>query len=368
MIRLSRFTTDIVRWAVLFWLLVSAAVTYLTMSRLDQFYVVDQQTLNDASFHQPGRYWKQKNKSLISFSGTVVHIDNAEISNDSIQQKVNLQGPAFLRFSVEAGGARITRGNKSWAGGSAVIILRSKEGRNLGQHSVVALKQASQLRPYSKTFYISSEVDSLVASLRMLNAKGRFSVRNPELSILAEVPKYKAAKLIFIFYWAFVAALLTIWLARTLQLRVFMWTSGLIALVTLTVIVPGDLISGFNSGLFAILPDRIASDISTLSRLLFGVLDSAAPSAGISKLGHFAVFFLIGVLAGKAFRLIGVAYGIGVVVAFAVVTEALQTLVYDRSTSLRDVYIDISGGLLGLIIGALGIVLLEKYGRQQRPL
>jgi VanZ family protein len=329
---------------------------------------VNQQTLKDTTFHQPGRYWKQKNNSVISFSGAIVHIDNAEISNESLRQKINLQGPAFLRFSVEAGGDEITRGDKSWAGGSAVIILRSKEGRNLGQHSVVALKQASQMRQYSKTFYVNSEVDSLVASLRLLDARGRFSARNPELSILAEMPKYKAAKLIFIFYWVSVAALLTVCLVRILPLKVFVWTSSLLSLVVFSVIVPGELISEFNSGIFAILPDRLASAVSAMSSFFFGVFDPAAPSAGISKIGHFAIFFLIGVLTGKAFRSIGVAFGIGMVVVLAVVTEALQTLVYDRSTSLRDVYIDISGGLSGLMIGVLCMVLLEKYARRQRPL
>ena len=73
-------------------------------------------------------------------------------------------------------------------------------------------------------------------------------------------------------------------------------------------------------------------------------------------------------MAGRGFRNHGVVYGIAMVVVFAVVTEALQTLVFGRSASLRDVYIDSIGGVLGLLSVITYVVMTEKLREYGEPI
>lgn len=367
MTRLRKSAVVILRWLVLLGLLISAAITYGVMTSLEQFYVVDQQVIVDPAFHEPDRYWKQKNNSVVSYTGATVNIDNSDISSDVISQKIKIEGPLFVRFSVEAGGEGIEPGAKHWSGGAASVVFFGKNGARLGQNTVVKLKNTSPIQSYSKVFYLNKKVASVVVNVRFLNAKGRFSVRSPELSILAELPKYKNVKMFLFVFWSLVALCLTIWFLRVLPIKTFVWICVWSVLVILGVLIPGGIISGLNTEIFDVLPRGIAASVQTLSTFFFGSFDSNSPSAGISKIGHFLVFLLIGILVGKSFRTIGIAYGIALMTVFAIVTESLQTLVFGRSTSLRDVYIDLSGGLLGITVGIGYIVVMERLRQHAQP-
>ena len=272
-----------------------------------------------------------------------------------------------MRFSVEVAGEGVVTGGKHWSGGSVVVIFRAEDGTRIGQNTVATLKRESQFQPRAREIYLNRKVDNILVALRFLNAKGRFSIRNPELSVLAEFPRYKAAKYLFAGYWTLLAISLVVWLFRSLTIKNFTWVSGWSVLVFLGVLIPGGIVSAVNTGVFSVLPDGIASIIQSLSQMIFGSFDSKAPSAGISKIGHFVVFFIIGVFVGKSFREVGVAYGIALMSVVAIVTESLQILVYGRSTSLQDVYIDLGGGLLGLAFGIVTVVLFERHNKKPNP-
>ena len=357
----------IFRWLLLLWLLTSAAVTYFSMSNFEQFFVVDQQILNDPNFHEMGRYWKQKKQSKISYSGSSINIDNTVVSSDVIVQQITLGGPVFVRFAVEAGGENIVPGEKPWSGGSVAIIYYGEDGDRIGQSTLVTLKSAGPIQPYSKVVYLNKNVVSVDVTVRLLSAKGRFSARYPELSILAELPRYETMKMLLVYYWCFVAFSFLILLYKIFPFRFFVGIGSLSVVAIVGIILPGEIITGFNQSLFNQLPEGLAVIVQRLSVIVLGSFDSTAPSAGISKLGHFLVFFLIGVLVGKAFRRLGLIYGVALLAVLAIVTEALQLLVFGRSTLLHDVYIDLSGGILGLLFGIGSLLLLEKHRRKCKP-
>ena len=131
---------------------------------------------------------------------------------------------------------------------------------------------------------------------------------------------------------------------------------------------PGGIITEFNRSFFSALPNGIVVAFQQLLNFFFSSVDPEPPSASLSNFAHFLVFFLVGVLAGCGFRKFGAVYGIALVVVFAVVTEALQTLVFGRSASLHDVYLDSIGGILGLLSVITIILLAEKYRNYVEPM
>ena len=73
--------------------------------------------------------------------------------------------------------------------------------------------------------------------------------------------------------------------------------------------------------------------------------------AEVGKIGHFAVFLLLGVIGGLNFHKIGALYSLALISAFASLTEVLQLLVVGRTTSVNDFLIDVTGGAIGFCFG-----------------
>ena len=96
----NKVDTITVRWLFLLWLLISAAVTYFSMSNLEHFVVVDHQILNDPNFREADRYWKQKKKSTISYSGSSINIDNTVVSSEVIAQHINISAVSYTHLTL----------------------------------------------------------------------------------------------------------------------------------------------------------------------------------------------------------------------------------------------------------------------------
>lgn len=355
------------KWGLLSGLLITTLITLYLLSELDRFYVVDQQVLLDPQFLQEGLHWHQKNSSLISYEGLTVHIDNSEEVSDEIKQQLSVDSPVYVRFSLEAGGTEIEPSDKYWAGGSATVFLYRNDGTVIRHNKILTLKQSSPMQQYSGVFFLDKSVASVSVALRLLRAKGRFSVRNPELAILAEFPSYKKTRIALMSYWWGVGLALLFFLFRFLSVKRFLLSFGLVTIAIIGVLVPGKLISDLNNRIFDLLPPIAANGIEKLQFVVVSVHESSNPSASISKFGHILVFTSIGMFIGQMFRKLGVAYGVLLIATFAGITETLQLFVPGRSTSLRDVYIDFCGGVIGLLIGVGCVLLVERLSGQARP-
>ena len=354
------------RWVTLGFLLTSAALTYHLMNKLDRFYVVDQQTLADSNFIEPGKYWKNKNGAsrAISFSLDSLSIENSRSDSNEVSQRVRVSAPVFVQLSVEASATGLSNENKYWAGGSAAVVSYATDGARLRHTNVLNLKTASAFRKYSKIILIKKDVATISVALRLLRSKGKVTYRNPELSILAEIKSFKIVKNLLVVHWCLVALVLAIWACKSLSFKTLSLIGGLSVVAIIGVLLPGGLVTAFNKWFMQYLPGSSADSIQSLILFFYGNVEAVTPTASISKFAHFLVFMLIGVLIGQAFRRVGLYFGVALIAVFAVVTESLQTLVFGRSTSVQDVYIDLSGALVGLIAGVGCILLLEKLRRQ----
>lgn len=368
---LSVSKSSLRRWAVLFFLLASAVFTYLLMANVEQFYVVNQQALEDPNFIHADHYWKHspKDASLVSYSGDGISIENGRLTSNKVVQQLDVSSPLFLRLSVDLEGKKIvTDKKKPFAGASAGVDFYGKEGARLKYNTIVNVKKSMPKRTYSEILYVDKTVDSVRVALRLTGAEGVMTVRNPELSVLAEFPIFKITRALLAAFWCFVGIWLVYLAVKKLPLNSLVIAGGLSVVIVVGVLMPGGIIATFNESIFSVLPSGIAVAVEQLLAVLFSSGDTKAPWAGLSKIAHLLVFFFVGVMAGRGFRNHGVVYGIAMVVVFAVVTEALQTLVFGRSASLRDVYIDSIGGVLGLLSVITYVVMTEKLREYGEPI
>lgn len=356
------------RWMVLFLFLTSAILTFLLMTNIEQFYVVNQQLLKDPDFVQADIYWKYNTKdaSVVSYSGDSINIENSRQTSGSVVQRLSVNSPLFLRLSVDVGVKEIVTDNRDYGGGGISIVLRGKDGSRLRSIGEV-INKPMPIRTYTNIIYVDRAVARVDVAFRLLRAEGIFTVRDPELSVLAEFSSYKITQKVLTALWCFLGVWLICWAVRNLQLSsTLVLAGGLSALVVVGVLLPGGIITEFSRSFFSALPDEIVIGFGQLLNFFFGSVDPEPPSASLSNFAHFLLFFLVGALAGWGFRKFGVLYGLALVVVFAVVTEALQTLVFGRSASLHDVYIDSIGGILGLLFVISIILIVEKLAPGER--
>ena len=359
---------SVMRWVVLFLFLVSALLTYLLMTNIEQFYVVNQQLLKDPDFTQADYYWKYnpKDASVVSYSGDSINIENSRQTSNQVVQRLSVNSPLFLRLSADVSVRQVVTDNRDSSGAGILIVLRGKDGGRLKSSNLV-IKKAMPIRNLSNTIYVDQAVASVEVAFRLVRAEGLFTVRNPELSVMAEFPNYKTTRQVLTAFWCFLGVWLIFWVVRNLQLSSsLVLAGGLTILIVVGVLVPVRIITEFNNSFFSVLPGGVAVTFEQLLNFFFGSANPKPTSASLSKFAHFLVFFLVGALAGWGFRKFGVLYGLALVVVFAVVTEALQTLVFGRSASLHDVYIDSIGGILGLLFVISIILIVEKLAPGER--
>jgi hypothetical protein len=248
-------------------------------------------------------------------------------------------------------GEQIVTDESPFAGGSVNLIYHGEDGvRSRG--TVALVNATTPVRTYSEIFYVDETVSSIAVALRLARAKGILSVQDPELSVLAAFPVYKTTRTILAAIWSFFTFFLVFWAARNLPLNTLLLAGALLAVTVAGVLMPGGIITAVSKSIFSSLPQGGADFVEAFLEFFFGA-GSAKPWIGISKLAHFLGFVLIGGLVGRSYRRVGVVFAIASVVVFATVTECLQTLVFGRSSSLRDIYIDSLGG----VFGALSVVI-----------
>ena len=243
---------SVMRWVVLFLFLVSALLTVFLMTNIDQFYVVNQQLLKDPDFAHADHYWKYNSKdaSVVSYSGDSIVIENSRQTSNNVVQRLGVNSPLFLRLSADADVREIVTDKGDSSGAVISIVLRQKDGGRLRRNGVV-IKKPTPIRNYSNTIYVDQAVASVEVAFRLLRAKGVFTVRDPELSVMAEFPNYKTTKKVVTVFWCFLGVWLIFWAVRNLPLSSsLLFAGGLSVLVVVGVLMPGGIITAFNKSFF----------------------------------------------------------------------------------------------------------------------
>lgn len=341
------------KWSILILLVLLSLATLFALKYVDRFYDEKEQLLSDPNFLEGENHWAQAQPLGIVYSGKQLTITTTPGASNRVYQNVSVETPAYIRFSFDGSAKDIVAGKKDWARASGTIIYRNKKGDRIGSRMIATLDGSSLMKTYSHTELLREHIGSVDISFRLLDSHGTFNVRNPVFSVLQEYPFYLNLKTTIVVFWVLAFALLAF-----LALRVLSWlqVSVLVLLVVgilVGALMPEFLMSSINLKLANALPDSLLSAVRRILTGVYGIEKLAGPGAEVSKLGHFLAFSFIGWMVGFVSDRVGLVYGAACIGVFALLSEALQFLVGGRTPSVSDLSIDISGGLLGLIIGLL---------------
>jgi len=122
----------------------------------------------------------------------------------------------------------------------------------------------------------------------------------------------------------------------------------------------------------SLLPGSVSGAISGFVRDIIALIfpmGSDDPDSGhglLRKLAHFMEFACLGALFGWLFGMLGKPFPIALPCGFAVacIDETIQLFVPDRGPAFKDVLIDTSGALLGIVLLFLGYTICKKRAKQ----
>lgn len=350
-ISVSRASTG--KWLLLFFSIALAAVTILALQFLDRFYVETEQLLDDIQFAQDSGPWIEKGNSNASVSEGRLTLSNTAGANQSVYQNVAVDTPAFYQFDFEAGTNDVVPiSEEEWARATVAVIFRNAEGERTGSQTISRLVGTESMMSFSSQVLIREDVSSIDYAFQLFRSHGEFTVTNPVVSRLAELPLYTGVKIAIIVAWIALIALLGfvvmkyagVWYFAALAL------CGGVALVG--VMMPEALMTELTQRMSARLPEAFLNGSREVLGKIYAGNAFVNEGSEISKIGHFLIFALLGILLGLWWQKIGIEFAIICIGAFAFCTEALQMLVNGRTTSTGDLITDTVGGIFGLIIGA----------------
>ncbi len=344
--------SQLLKWAVLSVAVGLAILTVFSLRSVDRFYVEKEQLLEDAQFLSGKTHWKEKGSSQTSTAGNRIVITNNLGASHSVFQNVVVDTPAFYKIDFDAGVRDVVpAGKEKWARAGVAVIYRDKNGKRTGSSTVVGLVGSKAIQPYSKTLLLWKDLGSVDISFRLYNAGGEFVVANPAMSRLQEFPFYKNMRMGIVVAWCILLLALVYLLFRfggIWNLLVVM-TLGGVAIVG--VMMPESTMTILNQWLAGLIPTSFLTESRRILGFVYEGNRFVNPGSEVSKIGHFVVFSLLGFFAGLRWQKIGLLFALTCIAAFAFITEALQTLVYGRTTSFGDLIIDMIGGAIGLVIG-----------------
>lgn len=347
------------RWALLFAALAIAVATYVALSLVERFDAKDI-LVKDPNFLEEHRYWTKKGRSTITFSKGEAQLENLRNASQSITQQLEIDTPSYVRFSIEAKGENILPDEMYWAGGSVSLRLYERSQDSFKQKSLVLLRESSSYQGYSMDVFIDDAVSSVGMSIRLLKSTGKFSVRNPSVVLLTESSSYVKLKIVLFFCWAVLAVVLC--MALSIHFKAVHWISFgcLGAIAILGVMMPGEVITSFSTSINSAIPETFLAYVSRFFNLFVDMPTALSATGEVGKLGHLAIFFLIGGIVGWLHKSVGLIYGFMCIAVFALCTEALQMFLLDRTTHWADVVIDMIGGIFGLVTGMLFSIAIRK--------
>lgn len=363
-LKISKST--VTKWLVLIAIVLIQFLTVVLLKNTERFYVEKQQLLNDPEFLQADTYWRQQGEGYVQPNGKAISLVNDEKANHFISQTVPIEQPGHYRVNFEAAVHNVASVAKNYGGAEVIVVYRNSGGMTNGHGKRLFLESGSKpLAPYSRTIHLGREIGSVDIAARLKNASGKLTVSSIELSRLQELPLFKRIKFALLAIWVLLFAAFG-WVA----LRVFTRThaillAGVLFVGLVGVLLPDGLMTSLNSLVKGLLPTTVIAAAGKVLANLFGYTNLGGSGAEIGKMGHFAVFLILGVIAGLNFRKTGAVFSLALIAVFASLTEVLQLLVVGRTASVNDFLIDVSAGTIGM---CFGVVIYLFFGGDQPAL
>jgi VanZ family protein len=255
--------------------------------------------------------------------------------------------------------ANVVNGEKDWETARVILVSHNQSGQPMYQrsHQLAALSGSHDWQHVEKVFAIDAEVASLEVAAQLVRSSGELGVRGFSLRPVL-------LKTAFLHYrglllWAWLA--LAIWLAiPLLRASLNSWRHAvLLALILgilLGVLSPHDIKTAFGDAIWPS-ENSVPAEFAVKQAMdtQFFSLSTELPKLDLFKVGHFLMFALLAMALriGQAYRVSAIGI-LGYLLLLATVSEVLQLFIAGRSSQLKDIAVDMSGALFGLLLAWFG--------------
>ena len=271
-----------------------------------------------------------------------------------ISQVINLAPMSLVQLTCDFKVAGVVKGVAPWDTARVLLVSLDHEGKALYDrpHVVVLKSGSSEWSSESSVFMTDQDVDQVEVVLQLRARQGSMSVKSLGLHQVAVKPEFTGIRQWLLITWlvcGFLAVarlvlkhiktkqqalvgiiLLLIWSGILLPASVKNWISEHSYSSVSAVVIPSSLVrADFQQFRFILSTPKW--DLFKIGHfVLFGVLACLLANRNIYHLRHFRIMGLLSIL--------------------ALLTEIAQLFIPGRTPTLTDIFIDLSGALLGLLI------------------
>lgn len=353
-----------IKWMILLSVVALSFLTLITIGGVERFEVETKQLLQDSAFNEAGNHWVLKGAEGITFEDGEVTISNRSSGSRRIFQNIVIDKPAFYRISYTAAVDEVVPARQEeWSLASVVVINRDKLGQRVGTKSIARHSGTMPAQYYSENLLLTESVASIDFVVRLLQASGTFTVSDPTVSRLKELTTYKYLRGTVVLAWIALLFALGYSALTVFSVSQVLLFTAIACVVLIGTMMPEGVMTQVTQKVSAYLPENFMDELAAFFNKLYMGGKSFNDGATTSKLGHLAAFFLVGLFVGSFWRKCGIFYAVAAIATFAFATEALQILVFGRTTSVGDLIVDCIGGLVGLFFGAL-VVEIKKIQKK----
>ena len=195
----------LIKWLVLLLVVFVQLITVVLLKNTDRFYVEKKQLLLDPQFSQINKYWTQDVNGLVEFSGNGISIVSQRSGFDAIFQTISHDTGAHYNVSFDIALQSIDPAVPGKGGAELFLIHRedTDEYSGRGKRLFSGVGEMA-MTSFSQTVYVGSEVGSFDFAARVNRATGVFTLSNPVVSLLQELPYYKKIKAALIALWCLI--------------------------------------------------------------------------------------------------------------------------------------------------------------------
>ncbi len=351
-------------WARIAFATLLMAITYFAFKSYPEHRIIGSETFSNSSFEFGTLDWViEGNPYHVSVESGVLTMGNPGLAetrivkqgfiNNYIEQQYRISGHYSLR--------QIRQGKLPWDIASGAMVFFDSNDSIINSHTFFFGDGTWDWQHFSKVVSIPSSAYRFEVHFRVLDTTGEMRLRGLSLLPATENAYFLSMKIALFALWCFAGAWL-LWPFAQYLLKNPQAAIGLCAIaVTLGIgiMLPESVLIKIEAPLRNITPDFI---MDPWRWFLFSI-NHIAPIVSkheLAKLGHLVMFALLTFYALKLRQRISPITIITILLLLAPLSETLQQFASQRTPTLKDMYIDSIGIILGFI--AYSIYALIKKG------
>jgi len=341
----------------LFLALLLASMTILFFNYFPRYQFVSNNLIKNPDFSPDQKDWRIESRgAFIGGEGLVSLSVGPGDPPVQIAQTINLAPFSLVQLTCDFKMAGVVRGVEPWDTARVLLVSLDHDGKPLYNRPHVAVMQSGSRdwNTASGVFMTDRDVENVELILQLRATQGTMYVKSLALHQVTVKPEFTSARQWLLITWQVCGFLAIAWLgllhiknkrqALAGVLLLLIWIGILLPASTKNWITENS-ISGNNAA--ANHHNMVRPELQKFSFIL------SVPKWDLFKIGHLVLFGLLAcLLASRNTYNLNYFRTIGMLAILALLTEIAQLFIPGRTPNLTDIFIDLAGALLGLMLKA----------------